>query len=347
MAWKEDEGAILLDPSILSEGYHPKSISGRETQVSRLRSCLSPVLRNEKPIHAWLYGRPGTGKTATARFLSQEIYDKSRVASVHVNCRMYNSFFSILDFILNELRAGFGNERDARVKLEKLGRYARDRPLLIILDEIDFLPWKERSNLLYNLSFGKIGLVCISEGREALLSLNGRTRSRLQPQLIEFPDYSQEETAAILRERASMSLSPDSWSEQTLKEIAQLAEGDARAAIQTLRGTAELAHTQTAEKIDPDHIKEAFGGIRGFMKSYTLKRLGEHSKMLYDFIEGSEGMLSSRLWELYREECGNKGLEPIAKRTYSHYLNTMARLKLIKAERARVRGRVYLFSVRE
>lgn len=348
MAWKESSDAILLEPDLLSEEHLPKDIIGRESQVSLLRSCLAPILKNEKPLHSWLHGRPGTGKTAAAKSLAHEIQTKSNVQYIYVNCRKYNSFYSILDHVLNELRVGFGNDRDGRVKLEKIERHIRDRPFLIILDEIDFLPQKERISLLYNLSFGKVGLVCISENREALISLNGRVKSRLQPHLIEFGTYTPAEIGDILQQRAFAALAPGSWSPKVLEKIAYLAQGDARAAIQTLRGAAELAQAQGATVIGEDHIKGASTNITDIKKSYLLKKLGDHYKTLYSLIEkqGSKGVLSTSLWELYRAECRKRVLEPVAKRTYSYYLNKMTRLSLVEARMARLRGHVYSFSVR-
>lgn len=331
---------------MLSEEYLPKSIPGRESQINFLRSCLSPILKNEKPLQAWLHGKPGTGKTAAAKSLAHEICTKSGVSYVHVNCRKHNSFYSILDFILNDLRVGFGDQRDRSVKLEKLQRHLKGRPVLIILDEIDFLPQKEMNSLLYSLSFGKIGLVCISESREPVLSLNGRTNSRIQPHIVEFTRYSPEEIAEILQERAFAALIPKSWSPHALKRIAQLAKGDARIAVQTLRSAAELAEAQGSPVISADHIGKAFSNTSAIKRHYTLNKLGDHYKILYSLIEDSGSVLSGQLWGLYQKECKAKALEPVAKRTFSYYLNRMMRLKLIEAKRARVRGHVYSFSVR-
>jgi len=264
-----------------------------------------------------------------------------------VNCRKLNSSYSILDFILNELRVGFSNERDRRIKLEKIERYLKDRPILIILDEIDFLPLQDRSWLVYSLSFGNVGLFCISESRDAILSLNGRTKSRFQTNPVEFNVYSPEEIMEILRERASTALAPDSWSEKALERISGLAEGDARAAIQTLRNAAEFAEAQGSKTISKDHIDTAVSNTKDLGRVYILKKLGDHYQILFNLIEASEGIISTQLWKSYQKECKRKAIEPVAKRTYSYYLNKMIHLKLIEAKLARVRGHIYLFSVRD
>ena len=344
----EDSGrkAILLDPGTLSEEYIPKNILQREEQIAVLKSCFSPILKNDKPLNVWLHGKPGTGKTATAKHLVREICTKSGASYIHVNCRKYNSFYSILNFILNEMRAGFGNERDGRVKLEKIEKYVKDKPMLIILDEIDFLPHKERNSLLYSLSFGKVGLVCISEDRDAVLLLNGRAKSRLQPQLVEFKAYSPEEIKDILKERAVLALDSRVWSTKSLDKIAGLSKGDARAAIQTLRGAAEFSELQGSPALNETHINKAFCNVNGLMKSYTLKRLGNHYEMIYGLIERSGPILSTDLWNSYLEDCKTRSVKPAAKRTYSYHVHKMTRLKLIDAKRARIRGHVYEFSVR-
>ena len=215
------------------------------------------------------------------------------------------------------------------------------------MDEIDFLPQKERASLLYSLSFGKIGLVCISEDRDAILSLNDRAKSRFQPCFIGFSQYKPDELMQILKERASTALTSESWSVDVLEEIASLARGDARTAIQTLRNAAEFAESQASGAISLDHISRAFTNMNNLKQSYNLKRLGDHCNMLYRLIQGKRAVLSTDLWEFYQKECVNQGIEPVAKRTYSYYLNRMAQLKLIEAKRARVRGHVYEFSVRK
>jgi len=57
------EPTVVTNPDILGETYVPADIPAREPQIQELRLCLAPALKKKKPIHAWLFGQPGSGKT--------------------------------------------------------------------------------------------------------------------------------------------------------------------------------------------------------------------------------------------------------------------------------------------
>ncbi|MHC4748147.1 MAG: hypothetical protein ACYS18_12660 [Planctomycetota bacterium] len=63
-----DDGhtSLIIDHDALRESYMPDKLKAREAQREQILCCLSPVVEKHKPIHAWLYGKPGTGKTTTA-----------------------------------------------------------------------------------------------------------------------------------------------------------------------------------------------------------------------------------------------------------------------------------------
>lgn len=178
----------------------------------------------QKPLSSWLYGRPGTGKTTVACHILSEMNRRTRIPGIYVNCWKHNTFYSVLEYMLDEMKRGFGDARDTSVKLGQFERMIKDRPFLIILDEIDIVHSGERNDIIYNLfSTGKVGLMCIGESRYSLLQLEARIKSRLSPRLVAFRPYSLNELVDILRERAVRALHPDSWNTRTLELIAQKA----------------------------------------------------------------------------------------------------------------------------
>ncbi len=117
---------------------------------------------------------------------------------------------------------------------------------------------------------------------------------------------------AILKHRAidCRALFPDTYSQKILKQIADLAAGDARIAIQTLKYATFNAEKEGKSKIDSDDVKKGFEEVGEIKRKYMLEKLGEHHKLIYEIIRENPGITSSELISTYRSECRRRGLGP-------------------------------------
>lgn len=336
---------IVAKPDLLSEEFLPSYFHARQRQLQELKTCLAPALRRQKPIHVWLHGQPGTGKTTVARQVLEEV-NGSGIKGALLNCRRRNSFYSILDGLLEKLRVLCAEERSTNYKFTALEKHIGDKPLVVVLDEIDQMPLKERTNTLHGLStLGNVGLVCIGMDKLDICSMNNCVDSRLNVQMIDFPQFSQEDVVNILNDRARYSLKPDSWNVKCLEHIAGLAQGDARIAIQTLRSAANFAESDYIGFIEERHIEKGYGSTRDLKKFYVLKTLTEHHQLLFEIIKKKGKIISSDLRREYKEECRIKDWEPVAPRTFSEYCRQLMLYRLIDGKRARVRGKVFEFGI--
>ncbi len=340
------EPSIITNPDLLDETYIPANIPVRESHIKELTHCLRPALKKKKPMHAWLHGRPGTGKTLTAKFILRKIKAEEYVDGVYINCWEQNSYYSVLDKLVRELRILGAEKLNTSYKLERFERFVGQKPFVIVLDEIDLPKRYERDSIIYNLcNIGNIGLICVCNSRSVLYAMDERIKSRLNAKQLEFNHYSESDLAFILKRRAELALYPGSWSDKTLNRIAALAEGDARVAIQTLKNAAYNAENCLSRTIKEKHIKEGHSSVKVLNKTYLLNKLSSHHRLLYELVKKSKEIKSGELWKAYLEKCGELKKQPIALRTFSEYMNKLIELDLVQWDRALVRGKVRVFKV--
>jgi cell division control protein 6 len=95
---------IIKNAEMLDDAYVVGNVCARDFQIQELISCLHPALKGEKPVHAWLYARPGTGKTLVAKFVLRDLSREGRLGGIYVNCWENNSYYAVLDKLVRELR---------------------------------------------------------------------------------------------------------------------------------------------------------------------------------------------------------------------------------------------------
>ena len=132
---------------------------------------------------------------------------------------------------------------------------------------------------------------------------------------------------------------------EVLKRIADLAAGDARIAIQTLRYASYNAEIKGKQKIEEDEVKQGFEKASEIKRKYILQRLGKHYQLIYEIVRENAGITSGELFSIYRDRCKKLGLSPISNRSISNYIKTLQNIHLIKTEKAGIRGNVRKFYV--
>lgn len=175
--------------------------------------------------------------------------------------------------------------------------------------------------------------------------MEDRIKSRLNARQIEFNPYSVQDLVYILRQGAELALAPGTWAPRILEQIAKLAEGDARVAIQTLRNAAQFAEDSGSKAIGEEDVKKGWNNAKDLKRTYLIRKLTEHHNFLYQIVRDRKQILSGELWQAYLKECRQLHRKPVAPRTFFAYMNKLCELDVVTAERARARGNVRLFTL--
>jgi Cdc6-like AAA superfamily ATPase len=141
--------------------------------------------------------------------------------------------------------------------------------------------------------------------------------------------------AAIVAKRAEYGLRGSPLSDAQAERIGELADGDARLGIATLRAAAHHAGVD-APTITDDHVEAGAETARHELHQATLERLTDHQTTLYSIVRERGSSSPSELYDAYCEEVD----DPRSQRVVTTYLQKMCQYGLLEAE-GTTRDRTY------
>ena len=274
-----DKNNIFKDKNILQSNYKPENIPHRGDQIQQVASILAPILRKERPSNLFLYGKTGTGKTLSIKYVQDELTKRiEKEGNLNLNIEYLNcKLRKVSDTeyrILAELIKKFGGSVPS-TGLPTQAVYSRfvdcidndEQLIVLILDEIDQTVKKISNDFLYNLtrlnselSKSQICIVGISNDLTFLDNLDPRVRSSLGEEEIVFPPYNALQLQDILNKRSQQAFKEDVIEEGVIAKCSAYAareHGDARRALDLLRVAGELAERERSDKIKLKHIDDA------------------------------------------------------------------------------------------
>jgi cell division control protein 6 len=356
---------VFLDRNKIMPHYTPQNLPFREEQQATISGIVAVTLRGQRPDNIFIYGKPGTGKTSTAKHVMDELCSfaekKSlKVKHVYVNCRTHNKKYKVL---LKSLREIYPSEPDkafqgysAAYLYEKLVSFVRDTQthLIMVLDELDKV--RDLDDLIYSVTrsndeiqVGGITVIGISNNLLFKDALDPRTKSSLCQQEMIFPPYNAEQLRTILEQRVQEAFAPqavDSGAISLAAAIAAQESGDARTAIKLLLRAGELADDEKTTQVTDQHVKNARKSVEQEIILEHITVLPEHEKLVLYTIaaltlnrkplqrlsgEKVEGVLySGEVYEEYERTAKKfKFNDPVSARWYREYINQLEMYGLI------------------
>jgi len=122
---------IFENKEVLRPSYTPHELPHRNDQINQMATILVSALRGETPSNILIYGKTGTGKTASAKFVSQELESTSQKYDVpceveYINCEVTDTQYRVLAQLANKFI-----EKNEAVIDERLDRLRR------LLDDVE------------------------------------------------------------------------------------------------------------------------------------------------------------------------------------------------------------------
>lgn len=310
--------SLFTKEACLTPEFVPDRLPGREAHLKELAFLLEPASHGMKPANAFLYGHPGTGKTASARFVMRQLEDSSSdVLPVYVNCWQEGTRLAVLSRIAISLRLplprrGLAEDEVLTRVMEALRK--ERRVLMVVLDEIDRLDGRDR--LLYDISRAnevnkvKAGVVAISNDPTLLARLEERVRSSLSARSLEFRPYTPPELKAILAERAGLAFRPGAVTPEAIAVAAAMAarsKGDARLAIDLLLKAGRYAEQHCSNEVGAAEVRAASAPFKVEPLVELPEELGKGEERMLSLLKSmpgarKAGVETSVLYESYLKE---------------------------------------------
>ncbi|HJJ55667.1 MAG TPA: ORC1-type DNA replication protein [Methanocorpusculum sp.] len=350
---------IFKDQEALRHTYNPQHLPHRLNQIKSIVEIFSPVLHGSTPSNILIYGKTGTGKTATVKYVGNELIKASTGAYscniIYLNCETIDTQYRVLAQITNHIlnpesksstyiknvvpQTGWHIDQVYTKLIETLdgsgGFY------IVILDEIDKLVKKSSDDVLYNLTRinsdlkkSRLSIVGISNDLIFKTLLDPRVRSSLSEEELVFPPYDASQLQDILTQRAQIALQPGVINEGVIQLCSALAaqeHGDARRALDLLRVSSEIANRDKSDKIDESHVYRAQDKIEKDTFMECVSTLPIHGKMVLCSMlliskTGQKVFTNGSIYHIYcsiAEECNTTPLTPKSIRNYTNELNML------------------------
>ena len=355
---------IFKDREVLRHSYRPHTLPHRKEQIEQLAAILAPSLQSETPSNILIYGKTGTGKTASVRYVGTELETVSRKMSsycqiIHLNCDIIDTQYRVLTQIA-KLLSDDNDERSSdktRIQIPMTG-LATDQiyskmteqfeqlgaVFIIVLDEIDKLVKKSGDDTLYTLTrinsdlkHSRVSIIGISNDLGFKTFLDPRVLSSLSEEELVFPPYNAPQLCDILEQRAEMGFNEDVLDEEVIPLCAALAaqeHGDARRALDLLRISGELADREGGEKVTAEHVHKAQDKIETDSMTECIKTLPTQSKavlfcMLLLHKHGQKVFISGDITRVYRSLAPALHLDVLTSRRVSDLISELNMLGII------------------
>jgi len=88
-----EKESLFKNKRVFQSNFIPEKMFHREEQQNQIASILAPGLKGQKPSHLFIYGKTGTGKTLTVKYVIQKMTELAQqrglsLKIIYINCKL-------------------------------------------------------------------------------------------------------------------------------------------------------------------------------------------------------------------------------------------------------------------
>jgi cell division control protein 6 len=344
---------IYRDRDVLHALVPPTGLLHRTEQKNELIMELAPILMNSSVSCVFVYGNPGTGKTAVITDLMVELEGEAKKRKVqlkkaYVNCSENRTETTILIDVLSQMNPSKTYPRVGWTRSKAVSEFSKlcddlKTNIIVVLDEVDYALKESGDDVLYRLSRindkvkSRVSTILISNDVRVGDYIKPKTQSTLGRVRVVFAPYSSEELTDIIKDRAKQAFMKDAVSDAVMQKIAEIEAsrgGDARKALELLDSCAKTAIARNVKKVTLDLVDAADRILEKDTIFNMVTTLTKHQKLLYlAMLQSRKSELDGgAVYKMYTEVCNKQNVQPLTIRSIRTFLINLSELGLIKSE---------------
>ncbi len=321
--------SIFRDTIALDYDYQPKLLKYREQEQMRFATAIRPLLQEHTGRHLFVYGAPGIGKTTACRHVLRELEDETKdVLPIYINCWKYNTTYKIFQQMCDLLGFKFLINKNTSELFALAKQKLNKASAVFVFDEIDKL---EETDFLYTVleDIYRKSVFLITNYRDSYSEMDERIRSRLNPEFLHFPPYTEQEIAGILKQRREFAFVHNCWDEEAFKEIVEKCTEvqDVRVGLYLMREAGNLAEERSSRLITEVHVAEAVKKVDDFHIK-PKEGLDDELKAILQIIRERSG---NKIGDIY-SSLAEKGVE-ISYKSFQRRILKLSEARFISTEK--------------
>jgi archaeal cell division control protein 6 len=307
--------SLFKNPIALDYDYMPKIVPYREMQQKQVARSIQPLFQGRNGKNVLLFGSPGVGKTVAIKHVLKELEEQTDdIIPLYINCWQKNTSYKVFMELCEALDYRFTQNKKTDELFKVVASLVNKKSVVFVFDEIDKA---EEYDFLYSIleEIYRKSVILITNYRGWIDVLDERIRSRLLPDIIEFPVYNPKETEGIMQQRQDYAFVPGIWDPKAFTSIVERTAQihDMRTGLYLLREAGEHAESRSSKKIVEEDAKYAIQKL----DQYSIKNSAElepETHHILNIIKDNSGKKIGDLYKIYQEKGGSGAYKTFQRR---------------------------------